>query len=118
MAETRRPPLGLILALAAVAAIATIFLTRGLSGAEESEAGQVLAAGAEQADPVLLEGGWVQIDLPGTAQLRNVWDVEGTLYAAGRIPQTGEAVLWLSADGRDWFEIGAPDGSFARSSIN
>jgi len=118
LAETRRPPRTLILALAAAAAIAVIFLTRSISGTDESDAGQILAAGAEQADPALLDGGWVQIDLPGTAQLRNVWDVEGILYAAGRIPQTGEAVLWRSGEGRDWLQIGASDGSFAGSSIN
>lgn len=108
----------MILALAAVAAVAVIFLTRGISGTDESDAGQILAAGAQQADPELLDGGWVQIDLPGTAQLRKVWDVEGTLYAAGRVPQTGEAVLWRSEDGRDWLQIDASDGSFAGSSIS
>jgi hypothetical protein len=117
--ERRRiAPIALVIALVAVAAVVVLFLTGGIAGSDDEAAEQVLAAADTTADPEILNDGWFRIDLPGTASLRQVWDVDGTLYAGGWDAAAARAVLWRSADGRDWQEVAARDGSFSGAIVN
>lgn len=119
MVERRRiPPVPVLIALVAVAAVIVLFLTGSIAGSDEEASEQALAAADTTADPDVLNDGWYRIDLPGTAVLREVWDVDGTLYAGGWDSATNRAVLWRSGDGRDWQQVSARDGSFVEAIVN
>jgi hypothetical protein len=117
VADRRYPPVGLVLVTVVAAAIVILYFTTGLSGSGETVPDAGLAAGADR-EPARLDGGWDRIDLPGTARLTDVWDVDGRLYAAGRHPQLDAAVVWRSDDGRDWVEVKDADGSFSGATLH